>query len=860
MRRIPLCLLLLLATAGMALAQGWEDDFDQETLDARWTWRVPTEGPTFSLEARPGWLRIRLPQRENGFNHWNQPAAIDDAPQLRTPAPEGDWELEARIQLQEFDPGSNFHVGLLAGTSDTQLLAWGPFYGPGLPGGQEAPEVWMEVTGTSGLARVRGDARDVIVRLTKVGRTYTAALRRGQGEWVEGGTYRLLQPPRFIGLIAKTFFDGPGITVDIDYVRLIAREARPIPPAAATVRVDAGAAPTPLSPLRFGHFIEHTGRCIYGGLWAEMLANRKFAGEAGADGVVEQWQAVGAGQGVTFAPDNRVFYAPVQSQRIVRGAGAGEACGIAQQGIALRAGIGVACRVVLRGEGNPGPVTLSLRDGAQVIAEQEIRAPGDEWQTHAVTFPAPREAVADATFRITFQGEGTLWVGAASLMPADNVDGWRRDVVDLVKGIQPPVLRWPGGNMASGYHWEDGIGPIDQRPVRWERAWGAWEPNDVGTHEFLRLCELIGAEPYIVTNAGEGDAREATRWVEYCNGTAETTEGRRRAQNGRTEPFGVKYRSIGNALHRRDQLGALPAAPYALKAVEFAQAMRAADQTIQLVGVGTVGDDQQGWNRKLLGGAGSELDLLSVHYYHPVALGGDPLDAYAAAIAGAADLEARLQETLKIVAAQAPAGKNIRLALDEWNVWPAQANQREGIETNHSLAAGLFACSVFNTLTRLGDRVGMANLALLVNALGAIRTTPTETITTPVYLAFKLHTGRTGNARVPVTTEGTTVALAGAAELPAVDAAATLSEDKRMLFLSLVNRHPLQPATVTLDVAGLTAAGGEWAALVGDALDSVNTPEKPNAVRLDTRPLREEELRQVSIPPHTAVVVTLRAR
>ncbi|MDH7569926.1 MAG: hypothetical protein QHJ73_10110, partial [Armatimonadota bacterium] len=110
-RRAPFFLFFFLLGALPAGAQGWEEGFDGETLNPRWTWRAPVEGPTWSLTARPGWLRIALPQRPNGFNHWNQPGPVDEAPQLRVPAPEGDWECEARVQLQPVDPTSNFHVG-----------------------------------------------------------------------------------------------------------------------------------------------------------------------------------------------------------------------------------------------------------------------------------------------------------------------------------------------------------------------------------------------------------------------------------------------------------------------------------------------------------------------------------------------------------------------------------------------------------------------------------------------------------------------------------------------------------------------------------------------------------------------------
>lgn len=231
MPRICLAWLFALAFAATG-ASAWEDNFNQATLDARWTWRTPVRGPTFSLQERPGWLRIHIPQRDVGFNHWNEPRA-DEAPQLRAQAPEGDWELEARVQLQTFAPENHFHVGVMVGLNDAQILTWGLLQGPGIPGGPKEPEVWLEPTGTSGYFRLPGPADDVTLRLTKSENTFTPSVRRGTGPWVLGNPFTFPAPPRFLGLIGKTFSNGPGIAFDVDYVRLTLRPGavRPAPAA-----------------------------------------------------------------------------------------------------------------------------------------------------------------------------------------------------------------------------------------------------------------------------------------------------------------------------------------------------------------------------------------------------------------------------------------------------------------------------------------------------------------------------------------------------------------------------------------------------------------------------------------------------
>jgi hypothetical protein len=208
--------LLLLLIGGAVSVQGWEDQFAGKTLDARWQWRVPVKGPTVSLSDRPGWLRVQVPDRPTGFNHWNEPKPVDEAAQLRTPAPAGDWVLEARIHLQEFSPDSNFFVGLIAGGSDDLLLSLGPLHAAGMT----APEVWFEPTGTSGLFRVPGEARDVYLRLVRKGNLCRGQVSRDGKTWVEAGCYITPQKPTFLGLIGKTFAAGPTVAFDVDYIRV----------------------------------------------------------------------------------------------------------------------------------------------------------------------------------------------------------------------------------------------------------------------------------------------------------------------------------------------------------------------------------------------------------------------------------------------------------------------------------------------------------------------------------------------------------------------------------------------------------------------------------------------------------------
>ena len=220
MSRLCGWMLLLLCGAGAARAQGWEERFEGKTLDPRWTWRVPIAGPTLSLQEKPGWLRVRIPEREEGFNHWNEPQPVDHAPQLRAAAPAGNWALETRIHLERLDRANQFQVGLVVGAGDDHLLTFGPLQAPGLDGFPKAPEAWLEITGVSGLLRAPGDARDLRLRLIRAGSVCRAALSRDGQEWLPVGTCLLPWAPRFVGIIGKTFSPGPPVVFDVEGIRL----------------------------------------------------------------------------------------------------------------------------------------------------------------------------------------------------------------------------------------------------------------------------------------------------------------------------------------------------------------------------------------------------------------------------------------------------------------------------------------------------------------------------------------------------------------------------------------------------------------------------------------------------------------
>jgi alpha-N-arabinofuranosidase len=836
-----------LLVVSMCVAQPVHDEpFEGDALAPRWTWTAPVEGPTVSLTERPGWARMRMPQTATGFNHW---VGLTEAPLLTAPVPEGDWDAETHLQLAERGPDSTFHVGFTVVFTPERLLTVGPFRAPVF--GAPEPEVWLEPTGRGAFAKAGAPTDDLWLQFRKRGWRYESFVKRAaDADWQPVGSYSTTQPPQAIGLLGKTFGGGQAVVLDTDYVRLTSvptQAAAQLGP--ASVRVDAGGEFARLSSRRNGQFVELMHRCFYGGFWAEMLRNRKFTGEVSAEGVIEGWQPIGAGESVTFARDNAVYYVPAQSQRVEGREGAGEH-GLVQDGLQLRAGVGLEGRIVLRAEGLTQPVSVSLRHQGRVLAEKQV-TPSAEWQTFDFRFEPPAADGRLAAFdslAITTEGPGTLWVGCASLMPADNLDGFRRDVIELCRTMHIPSLRYPGGNFVSGYHWEDGIGPRDRRAPRWDRAWGQWEWNDVGTHEYFRLCELLDCEPYITVNAGEGTPTEAAAWVEYVNGAPDTPQGRRRAANGRREPWACPLWSIGNEMYGSWQLGHLDATKYAIRTVEFAHAMRAVDPQIELIVNGVEGPNP--WNVRMAEVARGTVDYLSVHHYTGDDPHRSPLDDYGHIVSTPIYLERMLNATYDEV--------KMPLMFDEWNVWTQLANT-QGYEDFYQLRDGLYAVGVLNALVRLGEKVPGAHLAQTVNVLGAIRTDPTRAVALPIALAFQLHAEHSGPLRPAVTLETPAMPFPGVnGELPLVDGVATLSEDKQTLHLILLNRHPTEDLACTLTLDGFTPAGGTLTTMTGPSWDAINTFEQPDTVKLATRDLARGECDSLTLPKHSAVAVSLR--
>ncbi len=652
----------------------------------------------------------------------------------------------------------------------------------------------------------------------------------------------------------------------------------------ARISVDATARMGIVDNNVYGHFLEMAYQCFTGGLWAEMLKHRKFEaddGEGNQYGVVRPWYAIGRTPNTHFMHDNTIFYCGCQSQKIVSHEGPSHRIGIGQGELFLERSKGYEIRINLRQEGIQSPILVSLGGEAGVYAEQQILLLNSEWRRHAFVL-RPSQTDREGHLTITFTGEGTLWLGSASVMPDDSVAGFRRDVVDAIREILPPNVRWPGGNFVSYYRWEDGIGDRDKRPPRpnyarcgvrgeeWE-AREQWEPNDVGTDEFLELCRLTGAMPYMAVNAGDGTPEEAAHLVEYCNGSPRTGYGARRAANGHPEPYNVTLWGIGNESYGNWQGGHVDEETYGRRHHDIARAMRGVDPHITIVAVGARSWFAPSWNEALLRAAGDTVDMISLHSYAKKYRSflkkrdlEDPAFAeefYYYIVSSPYGVEEQIALTAEELRSKSRDGSKLAIAFDEWNCWAYNAPDHL---VDFALRDGLYTAGMFHGFRRQSAALKLANFSMLVNCLPLIRVNRFGLFLNPQYLVFKMYMHHQGPVLLKSTVECETYPApeyeAGRPQaigrIPYLDVSGTLSDDGTTISLGMINRHHREAIETEIAVK-------EWAArlsgkrlwLHGAQYTTENTFDTPDNVTV-----QEEELLDLmpnfttTLPPHSVTI------
>jgi alpha-N-arabinofuranosidase len=430
--------------------------------------------------------------------------------------------------------------------------------------------------------------------------------------------------------------------------------------------------------------------------------------------------------------------------------------------------------------------------------------------------------------------------------PLSDADGFRRDVMEATRGLGVTLLRWPGGNFASGYNWKDGIGPRDQRPARRDHAWGAMESNRFGTDDFLTYCERLKVEPYLCINAGLGSVEDARNWVEYTNESANTCWAQQRRKNGRDKPWDVKIWGLGNEIDGPWQLGHKNADDYAKFALEAAKAMRRADGSIKLIASGSSnfgpGADWVGWNRTVLERLKNEIDYISLHTYV-----GNRTDNFEQFLAFGRDLDDRIEVVkgqIRAVRVGNPDARPIQIAFDEWNVWyrtlvPGSTEYdiaKTGLEEKYNFEDALGMGVFLNAFFRHADVVKMANLAQLVNVIAPMFTNPQGLYFQTIYFPIAEYAKQRGFQSLDVRVDSPQYKPDKGRELGYLDVSATYDPKAKQMFVNVLNRSEKTDITARIEnAAGApTGAVSVWELNHPD-LKATHTFGKDAVVRPATR-------------------------
>lgn len=429
--------------------------------------------------------------------------------------------------------------------------------------------------------------------------------------------------------------------------------------------------------------------------------------------------------------------------------------------------------------------------------------------------------------------------------PLSDENNFRKDVLEAVRPLRMPLLRWPGGNFVSGYHWVDGIGPKEDRPRRIELAWLSEESNRFGTDEFMKYCSVLGTEPYICVNMGTGTMDEAQAWVEYCNGTSNTYWANLRRKHGHEEPYRVKYWGLGNEMYGRWQIGALSAEDYVKKAREFAKVMKWIDPSIELVSCGQTGWTD--WDRIVLEGLAPYVNYHSIHIY----TGSDDYYSNVLAPHQAERALRNCRAMIDLVRYNQNISHPIHVAYDEWNVWFRERTPESKLEERYTLADALAVSTYLNIFIRYCQTVKIANLAQLVNVIAPIFTNQEGLFLQTIYHPLRLYAEHMQDIALDAFVDCATYAplaeqetsqwphrVADMGPFKLLDVAVTADASGKELMISVVNRDREHAHTTAIQlVDNVAVAGGVAYEVNGSHPELVNSFEQPHAVDVQERRL-----------------------
>ena len=629
----------------------------------------------------------------------------------------------------------------------------------------------------------------------------------------------------FTGLFAVVVLAGafaPAVAVGSEYA----------------VTIDAGKTGEPISKFIYGQFIEHLGRCIYGGIWAEMLEDRKFyfpvtenydpyrgtraVSKDSPFAVVgaSPWQIIGPAGSVTMVKEDSFVG---EHTPLIKPGG-----GIRQLDLGLVKNKKYVGYIYLKPQGQNTNVSISLLwgDGPEQHESVQTLVVANDYAKYPFEFTAGTDTVkGKLQIEVT---QGPCFIGTVSLMPADNIEGMRADTLELLIELNAPMYRWPGGNFVSGYDWRDGIGPRDKRPPRRNPAWTGVEHNDFGFNEFIRFCRLVKAEPMVTVNTGFGDAYSAAAQLEYSNGSTDTLMGAARAKNRMPEPFGVRYWAIGNEMFGRWQLGYMSLNHYVRKHNWVVDKMREVDPDIVPIASGNAGE----WSEGLLKNCTDHIDLIAEHFYVQEK---SDLVEHTAQIAENIKRKVEFHKQLRKKLDELE-GRDIKIAMTEWNYWYGRHEFGE-LGTHYFHKDGLGIAKGLHEYFRHSDIIFLANYAQTVNVIGCIKASKTDAVMGATGQVLKLYRNHFG--QIPVEAAG---------EFDRLDVSAALTADRQKVTVAIVNpTHQKYEVSLNIKGRAVSPSAASWY-ITGPDEGAFNDPGKSELVKIE-RENADVDMSRIRISP-----------
>jgi len=676
--------------------------------------------------------------------------------------------------------------------------------------------------------------------------------------------------------------------------------------------------PYTISPFLYGKFCEHLGSNIYHGMEAQILFNCTFgkwyfsAGDDHPDGGVREesdrgritsriearavrmgwssatpvieaffdggaygWFRVGTKDDVRLSPDVGRYGGRAQRVEVMTES---KNCGIGQLTyLPLHRTQRFEYRIVARSS-EPVSITLGIAPANNI--EKAVYTDisiGCDWETTVghINLPDDFDPSGLYQFSITANKFANIVLDRVLLYPDDHINGADPDVIDMLKDSNLPLLRWPGGNFVSGYHWHNGIGPIDSRLTIPNPAWEGLEFNLFGTDEFISFCQAVGCEPMICVNTGDGTPEEAREWVEYCNGSISTPMGRLRADNGHPEPYNIKYWEIGNEIYGRWQVKWTTNDGNLDRYRCFSKAMLKADPSIQLLGCGFGNEPNSEWNYRLIDGTGKSLRSITDHILTGGAVNSetDPAELYHAFMGYAVELEKRynkLRDRMNMAGINNP-----RMAITELQLFahfhgevrPDGKLTPNMIPRPDTIAEALFHATIVNTCIRLGDFVELLTHSATVNHGGGLRKERERVYANPIHLANKMATMLAGCTPIPIRLKCETFSTQHAFahippldEIPVIDAMSALSPEGNIILMLIHRGANFGDIELTVQLDGFKAQDeSEIMVLAGETWYDRNTLEEPDKISLQQSKTSVINNNQIilTLPPYslTRVVV-----